>query len=172
MIAAGDPGAPDMPDLTTCYPATAALLKEKGLIAALDEQFTKEELSAYLPRFLEEGRLSDGKLYVFPFAKSTEILFVNQTLFDRFSAATAISLESLSTFEGIADAALRYYEWTDSLIPDDAGFEDKYPDYAPSGHFIKIANGKAYCFGNDEAWYEPGVANHYWCVYDNPEDAD
>ena len=118
MIAAGDPGAPDMPDL------------------------------------------------------STEILFVNQTLFDRFSAATGISLESLSTFEGIADAALRYYEWTDSLIPDDAGFEDKYPDYAPSGHFIKIANGKAYCFGNDEAWYEPGVANHYWCVYDNPEDAD
>lgn len=121
MIAAGDPGAPDMPDLTTCYPATAALLKEKGLIAALDEQFTKEELSAYLPRFLEEGRLSDGKLYVFPFAKSTEVLFVNQTLFDRFSAATGISLESLSTFEGIADAALRYYEWTDSLTPDEQG---------------------------------------------------
>lgn len=121
MIAAGDPGAPDMPDLTTCYPATAALLKEKGLIAALDEQFTKEELSAYLPRFLEEGRLSDGKLYVFPFAKSTEVLFVNQTLFDRFSAATGISLESLSTFEGIADAALRYYEWSDSLTPDEQG---------------------------------------------------
>ncbi|MEE0681112.1 MAG: hypothetical protein ACLVML_02635 [Candidatus Gastranaerophilaceae bacterium] len=64
------------------------------------------------------------------------------------------------------DGVARYHQ---ALI--DAGFEDKYPDYAPSGHFIKIANGKAYCFGNDETWYEPGVANHYWCVYDNPEDA-
>ena len=80
MIANGDPGAPEMPDLTTCYPATAVLLQEKDLLAPLDEQFTQEELSLYLPRFLEEGRLSDGKLYVFPFAKSTEVLFVNQSL--------------------------------------------------------------------------------------------
>lgn len=82
IIAAGDPGAPEMPDITTCYPATAVLLAEKGLLAAMDGYFTDAELSDYLPRFLEEGRLSDGKLYVFPFAKSTEVLFLNQTLFD------------------------------------------------------------------------------------------
>ncbi len=65
------------------------------------------------------------------------------------------------------DGVARYHQ---ALM--DAGFEDKYPDYAPSGHFIRIANGKAYCFGNGETWYEPGVANHYWCVYDNPDDAN
>ncbi len=122
MIASGDPGAPKMPDITTCYPQTAILLCEKGLLAPLDKQFTDNELSAYLPRFIEEGRLSDGKLYVFPFAKSTEVLFVNQTLFDRFSAATGVNLESLSTFEGIAEASLKYYNWTDkktSDIPND-----------------------------------------------------
>ncbi|MBC8577145.1 extracellular solute-binding protein [Oscillospiraceae bacterium BX1] len=118
MIANGDPGAPEMPDLTTCYPATAVLLQEKDLLAPLDEQFTQEELSLYLPRFLEEGRLSDGKLYVFPFAKSTEVLFVNQTLFDRFASETGVTMNSLSTFEGIAKAALRYYEWTDAQTPD------------------------------------------------------
>ncbi len=118
MIASGDPGAPKMPDITTCYPQTAILLYEKGLIAPLDNLFTEEELSSYLPRFIEEGRLNDGKLYVFPFAKSTEVLFVNQTLFDRFSEATGVKLESLSSFEGIKEAALKYYEWTDSLTPD------------------------------------------------------
>src|SRR5690554_6317206 len=122
MIAAGDPGAPEMPDIVTAYPKTAIILREQGLLAPLDEQFTAKELDAYLPQFIEEGRLSDGKLYVFPIAKSTEVLFVNQTLFDRFSAATGVSLDSLATFEGIAEAAVKYYEWTDSLtpaIPDD-----------------------------------------------------
>ena len=121
MIAAGDPGAPEMPDLSVCYPSTAVLLKEKGLLASLDGQFTAEELDAYLPRFVEEGRLSDGQLFVFPFAKSTEVLFVNQTLFNRFSAATGVTLESLSTFEGLSAACLRYYEWTDGLTPDVPG---------------------------------------------------
>ena len=118
MIAAGDPGAPEMPDITTCYPATALLLAEKGLLASIDEYFTAEELSAYLPRFVEEGRLSDGKLYVFPFAKSTEVLFLNQTLFYPFSKETGVTLEQLSTFEGIADAAMKYYAWTDAQTPD------------------------------------------------------
>lgn len=118
MIASGDPGAPKMPDITTCYPQTATILYEKNLLAPLDNLFTQDELSAYLPRFIEEGRLNDGKLYVFPFAKSTEVLFVNQTLFNRFSDATGIKLESLSSFEGIAKASLEYYDWTDSLTPD------------------------------------------------------
>ena len=95
MIAAGDPGAPEMPDITTCYPATASILRAKELLAPLDGPFTQEELDAYLPRFVEEGRLDDGRLYVFPFAKSTEVLFVNQTLFDRFSQAVGVTLDSL-----------------------------------------------------------------------------
>ncbi len=118
MIAAGDPGAPEMPDITTCYPATALLLQEKGLLAPLDDYFTAEALSGYLPRFVEEGRLTDGKLYVFPFAKSTEVFFLNQTLFYPFSKDTGVTLEQLSTFEGIADAAMRYYDWTDAQTPD------------------------------------------------------
>ena len=101
-------------------PLTSQLLWKQGLLAPLDEEFTVKELDAYLPQFIEEGRLADGKLYVFPIAKSTEVLFVNQTLFDRFSAATGVELESLATFEGIAAAAVKYYQWTDGLTPDQA----------------------------------------------------
>ncbi|MFY9188376.1 MAG: extracellular solute-binding protein [bacterium] len=118
MIAAGDPGAPEMPDITTCYPATAALLSDKELLAPLDGHFTEAELAEYLSPFLQEGRLSDGQLYVFPFAKSTEVLFLNQTLFDRFSAATGVTVDSLLTFEGIGEAAKKYYQWTDEQTPD------------------------------------------------------
>ncbi|HHU07671.1 MAG TPA: extracellular solute-binding protein [Clostridiaceae bacterium] len=119
MITAGIPGAEGMPDIVTAHPRTAARLAGEDLIVSLDDAlFSSEELEAYVPQFLEEGRLSDGKLYVFPIAKSSEILFVNQTLFDHFSAATGVTLKSLSTFEGIAKAATKYYEWTDSLTPD------------------------------------------------------
>ncbi len=118
MIANGDPGAPTMPDIVTLNPKMAVLLKAKELIAPLDSYFSNDELNLYLPQFVEEGRLSDSKLYVFPMAKSTEVLFVNQTLFDRFSAATGVGIERLSTFEGIAEAAQTYYEWTDGQTPD------------------------------------------------------
>lgn len=118
MIAAGDPGAPEMPNITTSYPATAMLLADKELLAPMDKYFNDSELADYLPQFLEEGRLPDGKLYVFPFAKSTEVLFLNQTLFERFSTAAGVTVNNLSTFEGIANAAMAYYRWTDEQTPD------------------------------------------------------
>jgi len=112
MIVNGDPGAPDMPDIFTGYPKLAIQFWEKGLLTDLDNYFTEDELSAYVEAFVEEGRLSDGGLYVFPIAKSTEVLYVNQTLFDRFADATGASADMLSTFEGIAELSQTYYEWS------------------------------------------------------------
>lgn len=112
MIANGDPGAPDMPDIFTGYPKVAVQFQEKGMIADLDNYFTADELSAYIDPFIAEGRLSDGGLYVFPIAKSTEILYVNQTLFDEFAAETGASADMLATFEGIAELSQMYYDWS------------------------------------------------------------
>ena len=88
MIAADDPGAPEMPDIATCYPQTAILLESKGLLARIDDYFTQKELDAYLPGFLNEGYFRPSLRL--SFAKSTEVLFVNQTLFDEFSEATGV----------------------------------------------------------------------------------
>jgi multiple sugar transport system substrate-binding protein len=118
MAANGDPGAPDLPDITTAYPKTALILAEKGLLVDLDELFTNKELSAYIPRFIEEGRLDGDKLYVFPTAKSTEVLFVNTTIFNRFATDTGASLDDLRTFEGLFKTAGMYYDWTDRQTPD------------------------------------------------------
>lgn len=117
MIVNGDPGAPDMPDIFTGYPKIAVQFEEKDMLANLDDYFTAEELSAYVDAFVEEGRLSDSGLYVFPLAKSTEILYLNQTLFDAFAAETGADAAKLSTFEGIAELSMQYYEWTDAKTP-------------------------------------------------------
>ncbi len=112
LIVNGDPGAPDMPDIFTGYPKVAIKFQEKNLLADLDTYFTEEELSEYIDEFVSEGRLSDGGLYVFPIAKSTEVLYVNKTLFDRFAAATGALEDDLATFEGIAKLSKMYYEWS------------------------------------------------------------
>jgi len=115
--AEGHPGASELPNITTGYPKAALVLLKNDKLCDLKEYFTDDELDKYLPQFINEGMIS-GKLAVFPAAKSTEVLFLNKTLFQRFSEATGIGLDQLSTFEGIARTAIRYYEWTDSLTPD------------------------------------------------------
>lgn len=113
----GIPGSSELPNITTGYPKSALILNKNEKLLDLKEYFSEKELDQYLPRFIEEGVISD-KLAVFPTAKSTEVLFLNKTLFDQFSDATGIEIETLTTFEGISDAAIKYYEWTDSKTPD------------------------------------------------------
>ena len=120
-IANNDPGAPEPPDMAVVYPQVAAALAGRGAIADLEPYFTQDELDTFVPQFIEEGRLGTERLYLVPIAKSAEVLFVNQTLFDRFSDASGIDIGILSTFEGIAEAAGAYYEWTDAMTPDVPG---------------------------------------------------
>jgi len=48
-----------------------------------------------------------------PIAKSTEALFINQTLFDRFSSDVDVSISDLSSFDGLFEVARKYYDWSD-----------------------------------------------------------
>jgi multiple sugar transport system substrate-binding protein len=124
--ASGDPGSPALPDMAVLYPSIAVNLVEKGKLAAFDDWFSKDELARFVPSFLEEGRLgvSGGPVYVLPFAKSTEAVFVNTTIFDRFAEGYAAryggekpDLSGFVTFEGIRDLAEKYYRWTDDNTP-------------------------------------------------------
>jgi multiple sugar transport system substrate-binding protein len=114
LIAAAnkDPGALELPDMAVVYPKIAVMLEEKGVLTDLEALFSKDELSLYVPVFLEEGRLNGESLSILPIAKSTEVLYVNRTLFDRFALDTGVSLDDLCTFEGIVAAAEKYYIWS------------------------------------------------------------
>jgi len=116
--AGGVPGAPQLPDLAVLYPKIALLLANRDLLTDFSAYFSREELDAYVPHFLEEGRLGGDKLYLLPVAKSTEVLYVNRTIFDRFAQDTGVTLAQMGTFEGIYAAAEAYYAWTDAQTPE------------------------------------------------------
>lgn len=116
---AGKAGAQETPTLAAVYAETGYILQQQGALSAMDPYFTDEELSAYIPGFLSEGRFDEGNdLMLFPFCKSTEIFTANATDWAAFATATGITLESIQTVEDLTAAAAAYYNWTDSLTPD------------------------------------------------------
>ena len=115
-------GSEDIPDIFAAYADTAYQIDRMGLAANLDNYLTAEELSGYVPEYIEEGRIgSNGELKIFPIAKSTEIMMLNKTDWDKFSSDTGASLDDLETIEGITKVSKSYYQWTDGLTekPDD-----------------------------------------------------
>ena len=115
--AENDLGAPKLPDMAVVNPRAAVMLAEKGVLADLSQYVSRSELNTFVKQFIEEGRVGSDRLYILPVAKSTEVLYLNRTFFDRFSKETGIGVEKLSTFEGIAEAAVKYSEWTDAATP-------------------------------------------------------
>lgn len=106
----GEPGAEDLPDLFTAYPRVAEIVGEDRLLS-WNDYFSEQELSGFRDEFISEGYFGD-RLLMLPVAKSSEALFLNKTLFDRFSAETGVSLDDLQTFEGFFETSNIYYEWS------------------------------------------------------------
>ncbi len=107
----GEPGAEELPDLFTAYPRVAEIVGEDKLLC-WNNYFSAEELSVFRDEFIAEGYFGDN-LLMLPIAKSSEALFLNKTLFDRFSAETGISVDTLRTFEGFFETAKAYYDWSE-----------------------------------------------------------
>ena len=113
-------GAPPMPDIATAYPSTAYTLNQMNMLTKIDQYFTPNELKTYVDSFLQEGYVTDNSgLLIFPIAKSTEVLFVNNTAYQSFLTAynaknpdSPLSENMLSTFEGIEKTAECYFNWT------------------------------------------------------------
>lgn len=113
-------GMDDMPHIFSAYTDTALLLDNMGKVANMDDYFNEEELSKFRQDFLEEGRFdSEGNLKIIPVAKSTELLFVNETDFQIFAAATGAKMNQMATWEGMAEVAEDYYQWTDEQTPEE-----------------------------------------------------
>lgn len=100
------PGAPSLPDLFTAYPRMAEVIGYDNLLD-WSEYLTDEDISGFVDTFVEEGYFGN-KLLMLPIAKSTELTFLNKTLFDQLG----VTAESLSSYEGIFSACRRYYAMT------------------------------------------------------------
>ena len=111
----GKVGSDPMPNIFSAYADTAYTMDKMGLVVDLSEYLTEEEKAAYVDSYLTEGDFSgNGSIKIFPVAKSTELLFLNETDWQAFAQATGASYEDLSTIEGLVRTAESYYNWTDA----------------------------------------------------------
>ena len=108
--AKGEPGAGVLPDIFVTYPKTVLTIGADRF-ADWNEYLPPEKRKDYVPAFLEEGMI-DGRQVMFPVAKSSRALFVNATIFDRFSAETGLTYDDLITWEGMFKAAEAYHRWS------------------------------------------------------------
>lgn len=114
----GNAGAQELPTLAAVYSETAYILDKENAIQSFDNYFTEDELSKYIPGFIDEGRFNENnELMLFPIIKSTELFTANETDWQPFADETGITLESLETVEDLTAASEAYYKWTDSLTP-------------------------------------------------------
>lgn len=140
---AGVVGSQEMPDIFSTYADTAYSIEEQGRLTDLTQYFSQEELDEYVDSYIQEGYLhGDGALYLFPVAKSTEVMMLNATDWEPFAKDAGVTLEDLQTLEGVVDVAEKYYEWTDAQTPD-------VPDDVKTGDIL------AYTGSTSSAMYFP-----------------
>lgn len=111
----------DYPDMAFMYADIAWVLDRKHYLVDLSRYFSQEELDAFVPEFLNEGRLGkkDEGIKILPVGKSTELFFLNGTDWKKFADATGTKLTELETREGLMEVAKKYYEYTDALTPEE-----------------------------------------------------
>lgn len=115
----GDIGSETAPNMFAAYAETAYTVEKLGMAVDLSKYFTGEELSEYVDGYLDEGYFtSEGGLKIFPTAKSTEVMMLNFTDWDKFAKAKGVSTDDLSTWESLAKTAEKYYDYTDGLTPE------------------------------------------------------
>ena len=120
--AEGKVGAAAMPNIFSAYADTAYALDQMGMVVDLAPYLTEEEKAQFVEGYLSEGDFGeDGSIKIFPVAKSTELLFLNDTDWQTFADAADVRCEDLATMEGLTAAAEKYYNWTDAqtAAPDD-----------------------------------------------------
>ena len=106
-----------MPDIFSSYPDKAIEIDSLGMISDLNQYFTEEEKKEYIPGFLSDGIFDNGRFLILPIVKSTELLYLNATAWNEFTAATDVTNDALQTWEGYYETARRYYAWTDAKTP-------------------------------------------------------
>lgn len=105
-------GSERLPNIFATYADTAYVLYKKDMLLNFNTYLSDDELSEFIPSFLLEGELAQGQLNILPIAKSTELLYLNETDWNKFASETGADISKLSTWEGIAQVAEQYYNWS------------------------------------------------------------
>ena len=161
----GGPGTEQLPDIFVAYPKTVMAMKNNNELVDFKDYLTEEEIGAFSEDFINEGMI-DGRLLILPVAKSTELLFLNKTLFDRFAEKSGASLDDLSTWDGLLNTSREYTKQTGkSFLAHDYFFNYFQLGMASRGNSIFTDNGLNLDKEFDEVWNpmaEAAVEGSIW----------
>lgn len=113
-------GSSSVPDLFITYKGIVATLPNKTQLLDFKEYLSEGEWSAYVDAFVKTGSLieSPEKHSMFSIDKASEVLMINETAVDELVEQGIMDYSDLGTYEGLRRAAARYYDYTDSLTPE------------------------------------------------------
>ena len=120
--AEGKVGASELPNIFSAYADTAYAMDQMGMLVDLAPYLSDAERNTFVNGYLSEGDFNgSGEIKIFPVAKATELMFLNDTDWQVFADATGASYDDLATLEGLVETAGKYYDWTDAQTdtPDD-----------------------------------------------------
>ena len=120
--AEGKVGASELPNIFSAYADTAYAMDQMGMLVDLAPYLSDAERNTFVNGYLSEGDFNgSGEIKIFPVAKATELMFLNDTDWQVFADATGASYDDLATQEGLVETAGKYYDWTDAQTdpPDD-----------------------------------------------------
>lgn len=161
----GGPGTEQLPDIFVAYPKTVMAMKNNNELVDFKDYLTEEEIGAFSEDFINEGMI-DGRLLILPVAKSTELLFLNKTMFDRFAEKSGASLDDLSTWDGLLNTSREYTKQTGkSFLAHDYFFNYFQLGMASTGNSIFTDNGLNLDKEFDEIWNpmaEAAVEGSIW----------
>ena len=87
--AEGKVGAEALPNIFAAYADTAYAIDQMGLLVDLAPYLDEKERELYVENYLTEGDFDgSGSIKIFPTAKSTELMFLNDTDWQSFASAT------------------------------------------------------------------------------------
>lgn len=105
--------AETLPNIFSTYADTAQEMNEANMLVSLKDYMSDDEMEKFITSFMEEGRIyQDEDIKIFPVAKASEVLVINQNDWDDFAKKTGTSTDELSTWEGLNRVAQKYYEVT------------------------------------------------------------
>ena len=92
----------NQPNLAYCYPDHVALYNVAGAVQPLDSLingkygFTEEEKADFIQAYYNEGTaFGDGKMYTLPVSRSTEVLYYNETFFQKHNLKVPTTWEEM-----------------------------------------------------------------------------
>ena len=106
-------GADSLPNIFSSYSDTVYDLVQRDVVAPLDNYITEDEKSEYIEDYLQGSEFEEnGAFMLLPVSKSTEVLYINELVWNKFKINTGAKDEDLSTWESLTEVAQKYYEYS------------------------------------------------------------